>query len=139
MNETNKAQRVLLICAVITVAVGTMNAYLKHKRPPTARFLIGSGVAYFLLSALSEVEPDIAKGLGTGVMTTVLLSGDASGLLSYIDTGEFDTSAKKKPSAPTRNTHQRERSSAVQTTQTAPNTKQYRSDTVAATPGLPKR
>lgn len=134
MSEVNQAHKVIGICAFLTVIIGSANAILKHKRPPTTRFLIGSGMAYFLLSAFAEVEPDIAKGLASGVLSTVLLSGDAGGLLSYIDRGEFDTK-KPKQETPTQNPRQRNRDTVLNWND--PRAKAYTVDAVPPIPGLP--
>jgi hypothetical protein len=94
MSATSK---VIGTAGIISVGVGTANSYIKNDRPPSFRFLIGSGVAYLGLSALSEVEPEVAKGLAIAIATTVLL-GDGGGVLSYIAThGETDTQKPKSP------------------------------------------
>jgi hypothetical protein len=98
----NSDKRVIAACALIAVAVGSGNAIVKDKRLPSTRFLIGSGVAFLILSALSdmgEAGAEIGKGLAAGIMTTVVL-GDGGGLLSYIDHGEVDTQKKKGKGAP---------------------------------------
>lgn len=87
------AGKVVGVAAVVTLAVGSTNSILKEKRPPSGRFLIGTGVAFCILAAMAEFDgsDELAKGLALGVMTTVILSGEAGGLLSYIDTGELKT------------------------------------------------
>lgn len=60
------------------------------------RFLIGSGAAYVILSAIGEGEPEVAKALAVAVAVTTVI-GDGGGVLSYISNGELDTSKKKNP------------------------------------------
>ena len=87
------ANRVITTAALISVGVGTLNSFYKYKKPPSARFLIGSGAAYVILSAIGEGEPEVAKALALAVATTVII-GDGGGVLSYLNNGEIDT---KKP------------------------------------------
>lgn len=86
------AQRVVATCGLLAVATGSVNSLAKQKRLPSTRFLIGSGVAFLILSALAEAEPDVAKALSIAVLSTVLL-GQGDGVLSYLNQhGEIDTS-----------------------------------------------
>lgn len=91
--------RVITTAGIITVAVGTVNAIAKDKRLPSTRFLIGSGVAFLIISALADVEPELASAFAIAVATTVVL-GDGGGVLSYINTGEIDTQKKKGDHTP---------------------------------------
>lgn len=85
------AQRVVATAGILSVGVGSVNALAKHHALPSARFLIGSGVAFLLLSALAEAEPEVAKALSIAVLTTVLL-GEGDGVLSYLNgRGEINT------------------------------------------------
>lgn len=89
-------QTVIATAGLLAVGVGSANAILKDKRAPSARFLIGSGVGFLLLSAMAnggEAMAEIAKGLALGIMTTVLL-GEGGGVLSYLG-GEVDTQKSK--------------------------------------------
>lgn len=98
----SKDHRVIAACALIAVSVGSANRITKDKQLPSTRFLIGSGVAFLILSAMADMgegAAEVAKGLAAGIMTTVVL-GDGGGLLSYIDHGEVDTQKKRKPKAP---------------------------------------
>jgi stage V sporulation protein SpoVS len=91
------AQRTIATAAVISVGAGSLNAVVKDKRLPSARFLIGSGVAFFLISALAEAEPETAQALAIAVTVTVLLdSGDGGGVLSYFNTGEMNTERRPR-------------------------------------------
>lgn len=101
-------QRVIATAGIISVSVGSANSIFRNKRLPSSRFLIGSGVAYLILSALAEGEPELAKGLAIGVMTTILL-GEGGGVLSYINHGEIDTQKPEGPKlkVPTSGTLQR--------------------------------
>ena len=85
------AQRVIATSALISVGVGSANSLAKQQKLPSARFLIGSGVAFLALSALAEAEPEVAKALAIAVLTTVLI-GQGDGVLSYLNQhGELDT------------------------------------------------
>lgn len=95
----SKDHRVIAACALIAVSVGSANKVIKDKRLPSTRFLIGSGVAFLILSAMADMgegAAEVAKGLAAGVMSTVVL-GEGGGLLSYIDHGEVDTQKKSTP------------------------------------------
>lgn len=130
-------KRVIGVAAIVTVGVGTVNAYVKDQKPPSTRFLIGCGMTFLVLSAMAEFPTgeEIAKGLAMGVMTTVLLSGEASGLLSYINKGEFDTTPKKD----TANPEQRTSAATVRPVHVRNPNGNFRPDTVAPTPGIPAR
>lgn len=87
------AQKAIATASLITVGVGTLNSFYKTKKPPSVRFLIGSGAAYVILSAIGEGEPEVAKALAFAVATTVVL-GDGGGVLSYLN-GHGETDTKK--------------------------------------------
>ena len=90
------AQRVIATSGLIAVGAGSANTVIKHHKLPSTRFLIGSGVAYLLLSALAEFEPDVAKALAIAVLVTVLLEeGSGGGVLDFINNGEMNTGKKK--------------------------------------------
>lgn len=87
--------RIIGTAMLITVGVGTLNSFYKTKKPPSVRFLIGSGAVFVTLSAVGEGEPEIAKALAVAVATTVVL-GDGGGVLSYLNQhGETDTTRPK--------------------------------------------
>lgn len=100
-------QKIVATAGLVSVAVGSANSIVKYKRPPSSRFLIGSGVAFLVLSAMGQSESlgELAKGLALGIMTTILL-GEGGGVLSYFAGAEMDTQAphrvatKKGPQAP---------------------------------------
>lgn len=92
------ASRVIGTAALITVGVGSLNSLYKNKKPPSMRFLIGSGAAFVILSAIGEGEPEVAKALAVAMAATVVI-GDGGGVLSYMNGhGELDT---KKPNPQT--------------------------------------
>lgn len=91
----SSASRVIGTAALISVGVGTINSFAKNKRPPSVRFLIGSGAAFVILSAIGEGEPEVAKALALAVATTVVI-GEGGGVLSYLNDGEIDTTRKNK-------------------------------------------
>lgn len=89
-------QRVLATSAIIALGIGSINSIAKYKRPPSARFVLGTGAAFFALSVLAEAEPDLAKAFGVAIASTVVL-GQGDGLFSYINKyGEANTQAGAK-------------------------------------------
>lgn len=87
--------RIIGTAMLISVGVGTLNSFYKTKKPPSFRFLIGSGAVYVALSAIGEGEPEVAKALAVAVSTTIVL-GDGGGVLSYLSqNGEIDTTRPK--------------------------------------------
>jgi hypothetical protein len=91
--------RVIATAGIIAISVGSVNAIAKDKRLPSSRFLIGSGVAFLILSALSEAEPELAQAFAVAICTTVVL-GEGGGVLSYINNGEMDTQKRDKSFTP---------------------------------------
>jgi len=94
----NQNRKIVGVCALLAVSVGAANSVFKNKRLPSSRFLIGSSVAFLILSAMSETDTgsELAKGLAMGIATTVVL-GEGGGLLSYLDgRGETDTQRDTK-------------------------------------------
>lgn len=129
-------QKVIATAGIISVGVGSANAVLKHKRLPSYKFLVGSAIAYLLLSAMGNTEAmgEVAKGLALGVMTTVVL-GEGGGVLSYIaGDGEMDTATERRiltDSEPTRR-------EARMIQRLVPNPQGgFRSDFLPALPGVP--
>ena len=101
-------QKVIAAAGLISVTVGSLNSVVKFNKPPSSRFLIGSGVAWLVLSLMAESETlaDIAKGLALGIMTTIIL-GEGGGVMSYfVGKEEQDTQKpeKKETPAPPANT-----------------------------------
>lgn len=93
------ANRVIATAGLISVAVGSVNAIGKNKRLPSAKFLIGSGMAFLLLSAMSEAEPELASAFAVAIATTVVI-GEGGGVLTYINDGEIDTRKKSVSHTP---------------------------------------
>lgn len=86
--------RVIGTAALVTVGVGTLNSFFKNKRPPSLKFLMGSGAVYVILSGIGEAEPELAKALAAAVAVTVVL-GEGNGVLGYISPkGEISTQPK---------------------------------------------
>lgn len=135
----DNTQRIIATAGIVSVGVGSLNAVSKYKRPPSSRFLIGSGIVYLALSMFANVSGEVAKGLAIGIMTTVLL-GDGGGVLSYLDTGEVDTRkpAKAKGDTPTYSDRVRAPGSRVAgpAIPVAGNTQPYKRDTVPGYPGV---
>jgi hypothetical protein len=81
---------------LIAVSVGTINSVAKKHEMPSSRFLIGSGAAFLILSALAEAEPEVAKALAFAIATTVVI-GQGDGVLSYLNQrGEIDTQKQQQ-------------------------------------------
>lgn len=134
MTEGN-TDRVLATAMIVSVGVGTINSVVKYGRPPSARFVIGSGVAYLALAALAEGEPEVAKALAIAVATTVVI-GQGDGVFSYVNKyGEADTRAgARDPKAGGADRATRVSGSAVAMPDPYPIS---RSDRMTPIPGLP--
>lgn len=135
----DNTQRIIATAGIVSVGVGSLNSVAKNKRPPSSRFLIGSGIVYLALSMFANVSGEVAKGLAIGIMTTVLL-GDGGGVLSYLDgTGETDTRKPTKAKTPTPTYSDRVRapgSNVAGPAKPLALTQPYRPDTVPAYPGI---
>lgn len=85
-------KKIIATAGIITVAVGTVNSFGNHKKPPSTQFLLGSGVVFLILSVLADSgQEEVAKALSIAVMTTVIL-GEGNGALSWLNKrGEIDT------------------------------------------------
>lgn len=95
MDEQNASHKVVLVAAMFTFGLGWYNAN-KHGKNPSARFLIGAGITFTLLSFLSDFSPPAANAFALAVATTALFS-EGTGVLSYInDGGELNTPTAKE-------------------------------------------
>lgn len=110
MDEKNASHKVVLVAAMFTFALGWYNANRNDKNP-SAKFLIGAGVTFTLLSFLSDFSPPAANAFSLAIATTALFS-EGSGILSYInDGGELNTPTaaeerqSQQPSTPTATFH----------------------------------
>lgn len=98
MNKTSASHKVVLIAALITFGLGWFNAS-KHGKNPSARFLVGGGVTFTLLSFLADFSPEAANALALAIVTTALFS-EGNGVLSYINqAGELNTPSAKQERA----------------------------------------
>lgn len=83
--------RIIATAGIIAVSVGTINSVAKDRKLPSSRFLIGSGVAFLILSAMADLGiEEVANAFAIAIATFVVL-GDGGGVLSYINSGEMDT------------------------------------------------
>lgn len=131
-------QKIIATAGLISVGVGTANSLIKYEKPPTPRFLIGSGLAFLILSAMaaSEATAEIAKGLALGVMTTILL-GEGGGVLSYFaGERELNTQKPAKQSKLT-NVQQRDPEPAHLTAHMMNPKNQYKLDVIPPQAGIP--
>lgn len=128
------ANRVIATSALISVGVGSINSVVKYGRPPSARFIIGSGVAYLALSALAEGEPEVAKALAIAIASTVVL-GEGDGVFAYVNKyGEANTKpGAKDPKAATATNPVQGNTGAVAMPDSYP---MHRVDTLTPIPGL---
>lgn len=93
MNKTSASHKVVLIGAFITFGLGWFNAE-KNGKNPSARFMIGAGVTFTMLSFLADFSPEAANALALAITTTALFS-EGNGVLSYINqAGELNTPTK---------------------------------------------
>jgi hypothetical protein len=95
VNKQQASHKVVLIGAMITFGLGWFNAE-KHGKNPSARFLIGAGVTFTMLSFLADFSPEAANALALAITTTALFS-EGNGVLSYINqAGELNTPDAKQ-------------------------------------------
>lgn len=93
MNKQGASHKVVLIGAMITFGLGWFNAE-KNGKAPSAKFLIGAGVTFTMLSFLSDFSPEAANALALAITTTALFS-EGNGVLAYINqAGELNTPTK---------------------------------------------
>lgn len=130
------AHRIIATSAIISVGVGTVNSMVKYNRPPSMRFLIGSGVAFIALSALAEGEPEVAKALSIAIASTVVL-GEGDGVFAYVNKyGEGNTQpGAKDPLRTDRDRTVRRNAASTAMPETDPT---LRRDRVPAMPGIPR-
>jgi hypothetical protein len=89
-----QSKNVVLISALLVFALGWFNSE-KEGKAPSARFLIGAGVTFTLLSFLADFSPQAANALAMAIATTALFS-EGGGVLTYLNKeGELDTPDKK--------------------------------------------
>lgn len=134
------AQKVVATAGLVSVGVGSANSILKYKQPPSMRFLIGSGMAFLVFSAMAGASEDLgelAKGLALGVMTTILL-GEGGGVMTYfVGEKEVNTTAPKPAAASTAEKSKQQQAAAhLVAHQSHPNGS-FRSDRIAPQPFLP--
>lgn len=82
--DPGKASKVVGVSMVLTVTVGVLNSLAKEEKLPSARFIVGSGVVWMVLSGLADVEPEIAAPLSIAILTTSLFSKEP-GVLEFLN------------------------------------------------------
>lgn len=84
-------QKTVITAGFITLIVGVVNSFVQKKQWPSGRFLIGTGIVFFVLSALAEAETEMANALATAVAVFAVL-GEGGGIADHITPrGELDT------------------------------------------------
>lgn len=94
--NSGKAKNLVGVAMMFTVGVGVVNSIAKNQTLPSARFIIGSSVVWLILTAVADVEPEIAVPLAVAVLTTSILASDSGPLDWLTKRGETPTS---KPDA----------------------------------------
>jgi hypothetical protein len=101
-NQSDGSHKVVLICAMAVFGLGWFNSN-KAGKNPSARFLIGAGVTFTVLSFLSDYSPPAANAFALAIATTAFFS-EGTGVLSYLNkNGEINTpspSEERKSQAP---------------------------------------
>jgi hypothetical protein len=90
MNDSDQSKNVVLIAALLVFGLGWFNSE-KEGKAPSAKFLIGAGITFTLLSFLSDFSPAAANALALAIATTALF-GEGGGVLTYLNKeGDLDT------------------------------------------------
>lgn len=59
--------------AVLTGIIATVGRYVKDKKWPSVKFIVGGGMYLLFLTAIDATRPDLAKQLGVLVLVTTTL------------------------------------------------------------------
>lgn len=59
--------------AVLTGVVATVGRYVKDKKWPNVKFIVGGGMYLLFLTAIDSARPDFAKQIGVLVLITTTL------------------------------------------------------------------
>lgn len=92
--DGTRANRIIVMSAVLTYGLGFFNSTSKGKLP-SMRFIIGAGVVFVSLSALADVEPELAAPLALAVVTTSFFS-NGTGVMNYLN-AKGEVAAKPPP------------------------------------------
>ena len=88
-------QKTVITAGFITLVVGVVNSFVQKKQWPSGRFLIGTGIVFFVLSALAESEAEMANALATAIAVFAVL-GEGGGIADHFTPrGELDTQRQK--------------------------------------------
>jgi len=79
-----KSTHIINASVLVVLVLGVLKSVVKSDKLPSVRFFFGAGVMWLFLSAMNEVEEDIAKTLALVIATVVVLrdAGDVFG--SYL-------------------------------------------------------
>ncbi len=98
--NTNEANRLILISGTATFA----SVFFGQVAPkdvggkgefPKAKIFMGSAVAYFGLSAMAEIAPEVAGGLAAAIMVTALTQYGLPLAFNVFTDEKYDTANKK--------------------------------------------
>ena len=93
--NTATAHRIVLMSAMLTFGVGWFKSAKDGKPVPSGKFLIGGSVAFLVISAISDVEPQLGGALALAIATTVFLA-QSDPLLSHVNVPPQSASGQKK-------------------------------------------
>lgn len=76
-----KSTHIINASVIVVLVLGVLKSIMKDDKLPSLRFFFGAGVMWLFLSAMNEVEEDIAKTLALVIATVVVLrdAGDVFG------------------------------------------------------------
>lgn len=97
--NSQTAHGIVLTSAMVVFGVRWFESAESGDPVPPAKFLIGAGIAFLVISFISDVEPKLGSALAIAIASTVFLS-KKDPLLNYINSA----AANKKSTAPTTNT-----------------------------------
>lgn len=71
--------------AVLTGIIATVGNFIKNKKWPSVKFVVGGGMYLLFLTAIGSIRPDFAKQLGVLVLvsTTLVYMASITKALGY--------------------------------------------------------
>lgn len=98
--NSNEASRLVLISGTTTFA----SVFLGQAAPteiggkgkfPAPKIFVGTAVAFFGLSSMAEIAPDVAGGLAAAIMVTALIQYGIPLAFNVFTDEKYDTASKK--------------------------------------------